>query len=134
MVRNSFLRFAQRARRSQEFWQVYGSICGTECRDNWQFYFGAVWDLPYYELGDRIAWAEVGATFGPPSMTLVYALAYSVSQPACDSCGTPTIIAELIIRDCVLKELTAPRAIYHTRELLYEGEERKPRYHSDLYT
>ena len=107
-------------------------VCGEPCTDDWQFYFGAVSDLPSYRTGDSIVWKH-GACFGQPSMNVVDALAYNVREPACTSCGTVSIIAELVIRDGVIEELRKPRAASHVEELLYEGEQRQPRYHADLY-
>lgn len=98
--------------------------CGAICIGDWQFYFGSVSDLPRYRVGDRISWSG-SEWFGRPSMTVVHALAYSVAEPACVSCGVDTILAELPVRAGSIGDLCRGRAEAYALELLYEGESRR---------
>lgn len=109
------------------------SRCGAICTDAWQFHFGSIAGIPSYHLGDAVCWDDA-ACFGDPGMTLVRAPAYSSSEPACAACGLECIVAELLVRDGVLIELSEPTPRRHARELLLEGERHVPRYHDDLYS
>jgi hypothetical protein len=106
--------------------------CGNVCTGDWQFHFGSVSELPRYRLGDQIEWSG-SDWFGCPAMTLVHALAYSVNDPACASCGAASLIAELVIRAGVVASLDSARAGTQPAELLYEGESRGPRYYDELH-
>jgi len=103
--------------------------CGAHCIDDWQFYFGAVTNLPRYRVGDSITWDQP-AMYGLPSMREVRAVAYG---PACASCPVASILAEILIEDSVIVSLANPGDRAHSTELLYEGEARVPRFHHELY-
>lgn len=106
--------------------------CGAPCTSNWQCHFGAVSDLPSYGIGDAARWS--GAHwFGQPTMSLVYAVAYAAQDPAYVLCGTENITAEILIRNGLIEEIGNPRVAPCLHELLYEGENREPRDHDDLY-
>ena len=106
--------------------------CGRVLNSEWQFYFGGVADLPRYRLGDQVRW-DGPAQFGDVSMTLVSAVAYCVNEPACTSCPVESLVAEILIEDGWLRSLSSPRIAWHACELLFEGPDRYPRFHDDLY-
>lgn len=107
-------------------------VCGGAVGNEWQFYFGAVGQLPAYRLGDQIRWDD-GPRFGDDSMALVYALAYCVEEPACRSCSAESMIAEIRIEDGLIRSIGSPRAVAHVPELLLQGADRTPRFHDELY-
>lgn len=106
--------------------------CGSICRGDWQFYFGSVSDLPRYQVGERVSWSG-SEWFGRPSMQVVHAVAYSVSEPACVSCGLATVLAEIPVLAGTIGELRNARMKVSAVELLYEGEAREPRFYDELY-
>lgn len=105
--------------------------CGGIIQTDWQFYFGEVANLPEYHLADRIRWRSP-IRYGSPSMKLVFAVAYPNNEPACSHCDSSDILAEIKIQDCVLETIKGFRRENHLPELLYEGIERKPRFHNEL--
>ena len=90
--------------------------CGQPVLNDWQFYFGAVAELPTYRLGDSILW-DGPARFGSRSMSLVYALAYSTSEPACVKCQIDTIVAEILIEDGIVRKIGSLHDDRHLQEL-----------------
>lgn len=106
--------------------------CGQPAGKDWQFYFGAVSQLPDYQLGDRIRWGS--GCYGNPSMDPVYAVAYSIDEPSCVHCGGGPILAELLIEQGIIVGLTAALPGVYRAELLYEGTNRTPRYFDELWS
>ena len=108
-------------------------VCSAEVKSAWQFYFGSVTTLPHYNLGDSVRWDEPQRYGRPGEMPLVFASAYCVEEPSCAACGEVSIIAELEINGGILKRLGNAKALAHEKVLLFEGENRRPRFHDDLF-
>ena len=64
--------------------------CGVDTVTGWQFYYGSVWDLPEYHIGDEIRWG--GQSFGN-RMDGVFAVAYPTDDPACFACRLDCFLA-----------------------------------------
>lgn len=102
-------------------------ICGESIDTIWQFYYGTVGggQIRKYNLGNEIKW-EYGRNIGSKELPLVYATAYSVSEPTCSSCEFD-FKAELIIRNNVIEKIRfLTSAVGALRELYFESEERIP--------
>ena len=94
--------------------------CGRARTNDWQFYFGAVGDLPRYQLGDAIRW-ESAPQHGSQALTDVVAVAYSVEEPFCDRCAHPSALAEIAIRNGQVEEIQFLSFEPHRREVFLAG-------------
>lgn len=100
--------------------------CGLTHTYTWQFYFGAVHNLPDYKIGDSIHW-DTYYCYGFASMEEVYAVAYHEAEVFCPGC-TDDVLGQVVIIDGKVKSLMFLEIGHHKAELFYVGSERRPYY------
>lgn len=70
--------------------------CGQARPHRWQFYFGAVHDLPVYSLGERIRW-DGSPFYGDSGLGAVVAVGYCESEWFCRQCDHEYALADISI-------------------------------------
>ncbi|MFP2912094.1 hypothetical protein ACLESD_45150 [Pyxidicoccus sp. 3LFB2] len=101
--------------------------CGVAATADWQFYLGAVGDLPYYAVGDVIRWeASRHQTYGSPDWDEVIAVGYLTQSEWCGNCRHPHVLVDIHIRSNRIERVTFRSFEAWIPETLFIGPERTP--------
>ncbi|WP_164000520.1 hypothetical protein [Pyxidicoccus caerfyrddinensis] len=101
--------------------------CGVASSADWQFYLGAVGDMPHYAVGDVLRWEGTRRqTYGSPEWHEVIAVGYMAGSEWCGSCRHPHALADIHVRENRIERVTFRSFEPWIPETLFVGPERKP--------